>query len=227
MSLIFDHKFCIDKYKDKGLFLTGLLLSFSLCLDLGIVNVYLVKTGIEKGGKLSFIAGVGSSFGDIIYAGLTFLGIGYLVQFETVRWIIWIGGTIALIGLSGYMLHKTFVKPIDISTNISITRKSAGGEFLKGLILALSSPSSIVWFATVGGAIIATTEFDKPTDLSWLLIGFFSASIIWSASIAIISHYTGSFLGTKLLKTMSLLAALIFAILALKVGYDGYVGFIR
>jgi L-lysine exporter family protein LysE/ArgO len=31
------------------LFISGFLLSLSLCLDLGIVNVAIIKTGIEKG----------------------------------------------------------------------------------------------------------------------------------------------------------------------------------
>jgi L-lysine exporter family protein LysE/ArgO len=218
--------FANDKYKLKALFLTGLLLSFTLCLDLGIVNVYLVKTGIEKGGKPSFIAGLGSSVGDVIYAVLAVIGIGFLIQFEIVRWVLWIGGTMALVFLAIHMIRRATRD----KKSLPVARgkiKGSSGEFINGLVLALSSPSSIIWFTTVGGAIIATTEMSSQTDIYWFIGGFFSASVIWSLSIALFSHYTGSLLGHKLIRILSVISAVIFSLLAVKVGMNGYVYFIK
>jgi len=56
------------------LFISGFLLSLSLCLDLGIVNVAIIKTGVEKGFLPSLNIGLGSTVGDIVYATLSTLG---------------------------------------------------------------------------------------------------------------------------------------------------------
>jgi L-lysine exporter family protein LysE/ArgO len=68
-------------------FVSGFLLSLSLCLDLGIVNVAVVKTGLERGVLPSFLVGLGSSFGDLIYALLSMVGMSLLMQFTVVRWM--------------------------------------------------------------------------------------------------------------------------------------------
>lgn len=57
-------------------FFTGFLLSLSL--DLGIVNLAILKTGFENGFRASLWVGIGSSLGDILYALLTVVGISYL-----------------------------------------------------------------------------------------------------------------------------------------------------
>lgn len=46
-------------------FMQGLLFSLSLCFDLGMVNVAIVKAGVERGFKSSFMIGFGSCFGEI------------------------------------------------------------------------------------------------------------------------------------------------------------------
>jgi L-lysine exporter family protein LysE/ArgO len=44
-------------------------------MDIGIVNVAIIKTGIERGFSQSLHIGLRSSFGDLIYATLSLLGI--------------------------------------------------------------------------------------------------------------------------------------------------------
>ena len=57
------------------LFITGFLLSLSLCLDLGIVNVAAFSTAATRGARPAFVLGVGSCFGDLAYAVIAMLGV--------------------------------------------------------------------------------------------------------------------------------------------------------
>ncbi len=87
------------------------------------------------------------------------VGMSLLMQFTVVRWILWIGGTLVLLYLSFNMMKETlWPKNLTMSLEGSATRsKSWIGTLLTGAGLALSSPSAILWFATVGGSIISAT----------------------------------------------------------------------
>lgn len=75
---------------------TGFLLSLSLCLDLGAVNVAMLHTGLKAGPKPAFLLGVGSCVGDLCYAGAAALGLSFILDYVIIGWMLWIGGTLAL-----------------------------------------------------------------------------------------------------------------------------------
>ncbi|OFW81922.1 MAG: hypothetical protein A2201_04265, partial [Alicyclobacillus sp. RIFOXYA1_FULL_53_8] len=142
------------------LYFSGFLLSLSLCLDLGLVNVSMLKVGLERGFLPSFLLGVGSTFGDLIYAILSMIGISLLLQNTYVQWILWIGGTAVLGYLTVHMVRETLhPKSIDVSSRDesvgALGTRSKIKFFLSGAGLALSSPTAILWFAAVGGSILA------------------------------------------------------------------------
>ncbi len=50
------------------LFAAGFLLSLSLCADLGVVNVAMVRAGLTHGMRAALVLGLGSCVGDMLYA---------------------------------------------------------------------------------------------------------------------------------------------------------------
>src|SRR5258706_12665239 len=81
----------------------GFFLSLSLCLDIGLVNVAIISLTLSHGFKPGFWLGLGSCFGDLVYASLALAGMAALLQFESVRWIVWIGGAPILLFLTWKM----------------------------------------------------------------------------------------------------------------------------
>ena len=79
------------------LFSSGFLLALSLCLDIGIVNIAMIRAGLDKGFLASLKIGLGSTAGDLVYAILSVLGIGVLLHHSWFRWGIWVGGTTVLL----------------------------------------------------------------------------------------------------------------------------------
>ncbi len=102
-----------------------------------------------------FSLGIGTCIGDLFYAVLALAGMAVLLQFEIVRWIIWAGGGLLLTGFTVKMLMAAFSTVNDIDTSQVTVRLSLFREFRRGIVLALSSPTAILWFATVGGALIS------------------------------------------------------------------------
>lgn len=223
------------------LFVSGFLLSLSVCLDLGTVNVAMVRTGLQRGTGPAFWLGVGSCIGDLIYAGLSAVAISFILQFAPVRWALWLGGTAFLVLLAVRMLRDSMTREaapeaapdLQQPTEIGAARSNAyvAGQVLRGCGLALSSPSAILWFATVGGSVIAT-QLASHANLphSWVIglffAGFFSAGLAWSLFIALVSGQGRRWMGPQWLRGVSLISALLFAYFAIKVFLDGYRAFI-
>jgi L-lysine exporter family protein LysE/ArgO len=137
------------------MFLTGFALCLSASLDLGIVNVATIKLGLDRGSLAAFVLQVGSCCGDMTYALLSMFGLALVLADSRVRTVFWIGGTIVLLYLAGTMIWETWRGRTLKMENGASADAPLHRDFLRGLALALSSPSLIIWFATAGGAIIA------------------------------------------------------------------------
>lgn len=98
-----------------SIFIAGFLLSISLCLDLGIVNIATIKAGTERGFIPALYIGLGAGIGDMIYAFLSLLGLSMILDNLFFRWFFWIGGTIILLYMclnrgSVLKMRKSYVK---------------------------------------------------------------------------------------------------------------------
>ncbi|MEJ8552861.1 LysE family transporter [Tepidibacter sp. Z1-5] len=207
-----------------SIFITGFLLSLSLCLDLGIVNVATIKNGIERGFVPALFIGLGAGVGDMIYAVLSLFGLSIVLDNIFFRWFFWIGGTLILLYMCFNMI-RLVIKPKEINElienkeNISVASTK---DFLYGIALALASPSSILWFATIGGSVIASTNTNGKSSISLFFIGFFVASEIWSTFIAFLSSRGSRHIGLKLMRSCSVLSSILFLYFAIKIFIEGY-----
>ena len=206
-----------------SLFFSGFLLSLSLCLDLGIVNISMIRFGLERGFWPAFFIGLGSSFGAtylcIIISGRDFVFIkiydcemGSLVR-RNYCFIILNGLNVASI-IPGKRNKKT---KAEIKNQASIYK-----DFGEGIGLALSSPSAILWFATVGGSIIASSKTNSRITILCFFSGFFIASCLWSWAVSCISNRGGKLLGPKIVQIFSFISAILFTYFAAKVFINGY-----
>lgn len=204
------------------LFLSGFLLSFSLCLDLGIVNVAIMKTGVERGAVPAIMIGLGSGIGDLVYASLAVVGISFLLTLPVVRWALWIGGTVVLLYLTITMTRHSFSPRHIIPEKSPDAKSPLIRDFLWGVGLALSSPSAILWFATVGGSVIASTSLSSSASLLLFFGGFSAASNVWSVALGFLCHRAGMMMGPRLIRMFSVVSAVLFLHFAVRVFVNGY-----
>ena len=197
-------------------FWTGYLLSISLCMDLGIVNVATIRVALTRGGTAAFLMGVGSCVGDLIYFTLAALGAATLAQWAPVRWSLWLFGTAVLLYLAWKMVREV-IHPKQI-TVAGTARQSHYGLLLTGMGLALASPTAILWFAAVGGSVIASFG-DRTTGggrgaLLPFAAGFAAAGLTWAAMIAYGAGALRGSLGKPLTRALALVSAMVFLYLA-------------
>ncbi|MDR3411592.1 MAG: LysE family transporter [Formivibrio sp.] len=202
-------------------FLTGFLLSLSLCLDIGIVNVAIIDVSLKYGPRPALWLGLGSCFGDLTYATLSLIGMGFLLQFPLVKWATWLlGGSLMI-----YLALKMAIEAWRDAQRAAVTHPSLPGRrglFGRGLVLALASPSAILWFAAVGGSLIAQATDGSALAAIHFLTGFFAAGLAWSIFIAYSASHGGKLLGQHFAQGCHLLSALLYLWFAGLVLHNGY-----
>lgn len=199
-------------------FWTGYLLSISLCMDLGIVNVATIRVALTQGGTAAFLMGVGSCVGDLVYFTLAALGAATLAQWAPVRWGLWLFGTAVLLYLAWEMAREV-IHPKQVAMD-EAARQSHKNLLLTGIGLALASPTAILWFAAVGGSVIASFGGDRSTLLP-LAGGFAAAGLTWAAMIAYGAGALRGSLGKPVIRALALISAVVFLYLAATVFVRG------
>jgi L-lysine exporter family protein LysE/ArgO len=201
-------------------------LSLSLCLDIGIANVAIISLTLSHGFKPGLMLGLGTCIGDLIYAGLALAGMAALLQFNSVRWIVWIGGAIVLLVLTWKMareaLYPATAPPVEGEPDLSTPKPTHLRSLFRGTFLAVSSPSAILWFAAVGGALIAKAGATGPASAFVFLSGFFCGGLGWTLFICALASHGRKRAGTGLLRTCHVFSAILFAYFAYSVIVDGY-----
>ncbi|MBB5428245.1 L-lysine exporter family protein LysE/ArgO [Paraburkholderia sp. JPY158] len=204
----------------------GFFLSLSLCLDIGLVNVAIISLTLSHGFRPGFWLGLGSCVGDLIYATLALAGMAALLQFESVRWVVWIGGAAILLFLTWKMAREAMfpatAPAVAGEGDPAAPPQSPWRGFLRGVLLAVSSPSAILWFAAVGGALIAKAGATSPTTALIFLGGFFLGGLCWTLFICGLGSQGRKRAGAGLLRSCHVLSALLFAYFSYSVIVNGY-----
>ena len=188
-------------------FWTGYLLSISLCMDLGIVNVAAIRVALTQGGMAAFLLGLGSCVGDLIYFTLAALGAATLARWAPVRWGLWLFGTSVLLYLSWKMAREAAHPRRPMIDDAA--PQSHQGLLLLGMGLALASPTAILWFAAVGGSLIASFGGDRGTLLPFAA-GFAAAGITWAALVAYGAGALRGSLGKPVIRALAFISAILF-----------------
>ena len=121
----------------------------------------------------------------MVYAVSSLSLLGLVLAHREVRIVLWLGGTAVLAWLAVKMLRESrHPHPLGAASTADAANSPdeaprPAQDFARGIILALSSPSAILWFAAVGGSVIAAHATGRAA-LWPFLGGFFAAGVCWS-----------------------------------------------
>ena len=201
------------------LFLLGAALAFSINIELGVVNVMIVRTAIDRGAWPAFLIGLGSCIGDLIWACAGALGVSALLTWPPAAWILWLGGSGALFWFAAAALRDA-ARGGSIDESSPLRRANGIRAIGLGLGIALSSPTLILWTATVGGSVLASQAADLARFVPFIS-GFGAAAVAHSAILSGVVGATRRFTGPRTVRAVSLISALMFAAFAIGIFMDG------
>lgn len=208
-------------------FWTGFLLSISLCMDLGIVNLATLRVALTQGGTAAFLLGIGSCAGDLIYFTLAALGMATLAQWAPVRLGLWLVGTAVLLYLA-WKMARDVIHPKQIIVGKGVgegIEQSKRSLLLTGMGLALASPTAILWFAAVGGSVIASFGgVSGGGDRRALLpfgAGFVTAGLTWAMLVGYGAGALRGSLAKPVIRVLAFISAILFLYFAAQVFVHG------
>jgi L-lysine exporter family protein LysE/ArgO len=139
---------------------------------------------------------------------------------------LWLFGTIALAFLAGHAIREILhPKILNIEGDNPSRSQGLLALFLSGIGLALASPSAILWFAAVGGSVIASYGIpgeDNRRVLLTFAAGFATAGLVWAAAFAYGAAALKRLLGAKLMRALALASAILFLYFAVDVFVRGW-----
>jgi len=201
------------------LFVLGAALAFSINIELGVVNVMIVRTAIDRGAWPAFLIGLGSCIGDVIWACAGALGVSALLQWPPAAWVLWLGGSAILCWFAAAALRDA-VRGGSIDESSPLRRANGLRAVGLGLGIALGSPTLILWTATVGGSVVASQASNLAGFIPFIS-GFGAAAVAHSAILSGVVGATRRFTGPRTVRAVSLISALMFAVFAIGIFVDG------
>jgi len=162
----------------------GMLIGIIASAPMGPVGVLCVQRTLNKGRWYGFVTGVGASVSDMIYAGITGLGMGYVVDFvsnDTTRFYLQIAGSIMLL-LFGVFTYRT-----DPTKNIRKPGQKKGTlahNAITAFLVTLSNPLIIFLFMALYAQFAFGLQPDHPIDM---IVGFLSiigGALLWWWSLS-------------------------------------------
>lgn len=141
----------------------GILFSFLT----GPVFFSMIKTSIEKGFKAGFSLAVGVIFSDIIFISLTIFSSQFVDYNSQYNQYIGIIGGLFLFGIGLYYLFNKVKVSYDISEIAKVRKR---GYILKGFLMCLLSPTTLMFWIMVGGIISVQLHYDMAEKVVFFII---------------------------------------------------------
>ncbi|RYE58943.1 MAG: LysE family translocator [Sphingobacteriales bacterium] len=141
----------------------GILFSFLT----GPVFFSMIKTSIEKGFKAGFSLAIGVVFSDIIFIILTLFSAQFVDYKAEYNQYIGIIGGVFLFGVGLYYIFSKVKVNYDISETLKIRKR---GYILKGFLMCLLSPSTLMFWIMVGGIISVQLHYTMSEKIVFFMI---------------------------------------------------------
>ena len=177
----------------------------------GVVFTETIKRGMNGGFFPALNVQIGSLVGDATWAILGLLGIGILLNIEFLKIPL---STIGILYLL-YLAYDSFQSSNLKNEKIELNNKYDQNALLSGVILSITNPQNIFYWAALGSA-FGALGVKEPTTYHYFVffLGFISSSIIWCFVCALVVEKIFRFTNSLIKKYIFRICSLVFIYLA-------------
>jgi len=186
-------------------FVSGWLIGVAIALPVGPVITELIRRGLSGGFLQGWLVGLGAAASHAILVTLTLLGV--VTLFDRPLWHALLGlGGVVVLGYLGVGAFRAGVTPPSLEAT-----ESTRHPFLVGFGIGIANPITLLWFLTVGGALIASQGEGR---MGGLAVAFGSSFVIgvlcWDTVVAALAGAGRRWMGPGTLRTLNAIAGLVF-----------------
>ena len=148
-----------------GLIIKGIIIGILVSAPMGPIGMLCIQRTLNKGRWHGFITGLGAALSDVIYASLTCLGMGVVVNFvETNQAPLQLIGSIVL-GFFGYYIYQS--NPVKSLKKQRERKLSFTQDFITAFLLTFSNVLIVLLYI----GLFARFTFVLPEYTVWMLVG--------------------------------------------------------
>ncbi|RHJ90160.1 LysE family translocator [Parabacteroides bouchesdurhonensis] len=167
-----------------GIIIKGIIIGVLVSSPMGPIGILCIQRTLSKGRWHGFVTGLGAALSDVIYAALTCLGMGVVVNFvEANQAPLQIIGSIVL-GIFGYYIYRT--NPAKGLKKRKEKKLSYTQDFITAFLLTFSNVLIVLLYI----GLFARFGFVLPEFSVWMLAGGIVCigigAILWWFSITYI-----------------------------------------
>lgn len=159
--------------------LKGLLIGIIASAPMGPVGILCVQRTLNKGRWYGFVTGCGAALSDMIYAGITGLGMGLVVDFvsnDTNRFYLQIVGSLMLL-IFGLVTYRT--DPTKKMRKPGLQKGTLTHNGITAFIVTLSNPLIIFLFMALYAQFAFGLQLDKPIEMIVGFLSIISGALMW------------------------------------------------
>jgi threonine/homoserine/homoserine lactone efflux protein len=173
-------------------FLVGLVAGLSVALPLGAVAVLLLREGLEFGRRVGVAAAAGIAAADALFATVAVIlgpAVGALIARHQRGIQLLAAAVLALVaavGIARTTVQRRRVPETDerVAAAVGASTRSAGGAFLRFLVITLVNPLTVIYFAVVATGVAAVVQ--SPAEATAFVVGVLVGSGGWQLTLAIV-----------------------------------------
>jgi threonine/homoserine/homoserine lactone efflux protein len=157
----------------------GLLIGIIASAPMGPVGVLCVQRTLNKGRWYGFVTGCGAALSDMIYAGITGLGMGLVVDFvsnDTNRFYLQIAGSIMLLAF-GWYTYRT--DPTRKLRKPGQNKGTLTHNAITAFFVTLSNPLIIFLFMALYAQFAFGLQPDRPIDMIAGFLSIIGGALLW------------------------------------------------
>ncbi len=193
---------------------SGWLIGLAIALPVGPVITEIIRRGLRAGFLPAWLVGLGAAASHAILVSLTFLGMVALL--DRPIWHTILGGAGILV--LGYLGVDALRASTDPPTAEDASR--AGRPFLVGFGIGISNPITLLWFLTVGGALIAAHGGGGSGLLAVAFgVSFICGVLCWDTVVAYLAGCGRRWMGQRTLRVINTVAGAVFLGFAIRLGW--------
>lgn len=173
-----------------GLATYGMFIGVALAAPIGPINVEIISRGIRYGFRNGWYVGLGALTADTIYATIIVSGLTPIADRPALRVPLFLAGA-AMLAWVGANSLRSAVNP---AVNVRVEAPKGNRSYMAGFLIALLSPMGIVYWLSVGAALVAeAVERVGQVGAPVLVMGVFLGLLAWVTTLSIVAQVSRRF----------------------------------
>jgi threonine/homoserine/homoserine lactone efflux protein len=166
-----------------GLIAYGMGIGVALAAPVGPINIEIIRRGVLSGPRAGWLVGLGALTADTLFATLIVSGVTQIADRPTLRAPLFGAGALML----GYVGWASVAAALRSDIALANTARGDARSFLTGFLMAALNPMGIVYWLSVGSALVAESVAKVGKSGSPVLVGgVFFGIFCWVTFLALL-----------------------------------------